>query len=184
MGSYFTNGFGKRDVVADIKHQIDESANLTLLESSIVGNTLWTVENVVRANGTAVKVIGCYKLMGHRDGWGYKPMDETQGPIYYDCPLRFLKLADAPQNDYSKAWRAKVEAYHAAKAKQRQALKEVAPGVTLVLKAGCKPAKLACVSVGKRIIGQDEKGGRYSVPKSYIVGVEIHAPGAPETFTA
>jgi hypothetical protein len=46
------------------------------------------------------------------DQWGYKDMDESCGPCYYDCPLAFLDEATAPDNDFANDWRGKVRAFH------------------------------------------------------------------------
>lgn len=47
------------------------------------------------------------------DQWGYKDMDESCGPCYYDCPLSLLDAATEPTTEYAKAWRIKVRAFHA-----------------------------------------------------------------------
>jgi hypothetical protein len=46
-------------------------------------------------------------------------MDETMGPLYYDCPVQWLDLCSEPINDYSSAWRKKVRV-HAARKSERQ----------------------------------------------------------------
>ena len=37
--------------------------------------------------------------------FGYKDMDETMGPGYYDCPIGILKLLSPTDNAYAKEWR-------------------------------------------------------------------------------
>lgn len=37
--------------------------------------------------------------------FSYKPMDESCGPGYYDCPASILKLLDKTDNDYATEWR-------------------------------------------------------------------------------
>ena len=41
------------------------------------------------------------------NGWdfGYKDMDETCGPYYYDCPLSILKLLTPTENNNANNWR-------------------------------------------------------------------------------
>lgn len=46
----------------------------------------------------------------YNKGWLYKPMHESVGPRYYDCPKRFIERAGPPVNDWSKNWREKVMA--------------------------------------------------------------------------
>lgn len=51
-----------------------------------------------------------------RSEWGYKDMDESCGPAYYDCPLKFLDLAQpAPTEGWAAEWREKVRQWHQAK---------------------------------------------------------------------
>ena len=75
-------------------------------------------------------------LWDRRPGeFGYKDMDESMGPYYYDCPARLLKLADmlgpvAPDSDAGK-WRAACRAHATKKAAQRQVRAGFKPGDTV-----------------------------------------------------
>lgn len=40
--------------------------------------------------------------------WGYKDMHESEGPGYYEVPLKMLKAADPPVNEMAQNWREKV----------------------------------------------------------------------------
>lgn len=42
--------------------------------------------------------------------FGYKDIDETMGPFYYDCPNVILKLLSSTDNEYAKTWREKCYA--------------------------------------------------------------------------
>jgi hypothetical protein len=75
--------------------------------SEQVGNILWTVMEDA-SPGKAVREIIC-NLMSYENGmWGYKPIGESSGPFYYDCPTRLLDLAPVRDEE----WRSKVYAYH------------------------------------------------------------------------
>lgn len=39
--------------------------------------------------------------------FGYKDMDESMGPYYYDCPERILKLLTPTEHEWAKEWREK-----------------------------------------------------------------------------
>lgn len=39
--------------------------------------------------------------------FGYKDMDETMGPYYFNCPAKILDLLTPIDNDYANTWRAK-----------------------------------------------------------------------------
>jgi hypothetical protein len=42
-----------------------------------------------------------------RNSWGYKDMDETMDPFYYQCPAKILDLLTEPLNEGAAAWRQK-----------------------------------------------------------------------------
>lgn len=42
-----------------------------------------------------------------KDRFAYKPMSETMGPCYYDCPPSILSLLSPTDNEYAKNWREK-----------------------------------------------------------------------------
>ena len=76
------------------------------------GNTLWTVQEVVK---TGERFIGCYLMQGRegsRDGWGYKPMEESMGPCETTCPPCFFDMVPCPEG-YAVEWRKRVLADHA-----------------------------------------------------------------------
>jgi hypothetical protein len=83
------------------------------LAHKVVRNTLWTVCEVVHYKEgkefSRQRFIGCYLLgSAQRYGWGYKAMDESMEPFYYDCPLSFLDKVPVVKPE----WRAKVKEYH------------------------------------------------------------------------
>lgn len=57
---------------------------------------------------TKGRVIAVWLVNGDADGWGYKPMDESMGPYYYQPPRAVFEAAE-PGGEYANpAWRAKV----------------------------------------------------------------------------
>lgn len=101
---------------------------------------------------------------------GYKLLDESMHPLYYDCPLGFLKKAEVQ----SEEWRIKVQE----QANQRQRRRRLKPGQRIVLKEGCeidgggRTLKFAGRrKVGKRsvICGETDTGVLYQVPPSMIL---------------
>lgn len=99
MGSYFTQGATQMQIVAQIKEEYP-----SMIKSCRKGRTLWGILECK----DGVKLIGCFLLIPDKWGWGYKPMDETGGPCYYDCPKAYLKEVDPPLNEWSAEWRKKV----------------------------------------------------------------------------
>jgi len=52
-------------------------------------------------------------LISRKGGlWGYKCMDETMNPYYYNVPLSWLARYPDPKLGLSSAWRAKVRELH------------------------------------------------------------------------
>lgn len=97
------------------------------------GNNVWAVQEYTYPDtdwdgaphpkaGQVTRFIGLYLIKGgdtynvktgrrNRDGWGYKDMDESAGPCYYNCPLAYLDMVPDP-GGYATEWRQKVREYH------------------------------------------------------------------------
>jgi len=84
---------------------------------------LWTVWEVVKGS-VAARYIGCDLLQWDRgcQGWGYKDMDESMGPFYYSCPLKYLAMVPVA----NESWRDGVKNYHNRLTQKRLAKKAVA----------------------------------------------------------
>ena len=78
------------------------------------GNVLWVVwETYTQVTGHFERVILCILMQRSGDGmWGYKDMEESMGPFYYTCPLKYLRGTRV----FSQTWRDSVRKYHANRA--------------------------------------------------------------------
>jgi hypothetical protein len=58
-----------------------------------------------------LRFIAVYRLSRADGMWGYKAMDESCGPNYYDCPLVYLKEASPAEEvgGYAASWREGVQ---------------------------------------------------------------------------
>lgn len=74
------------------------------------GNRLWCVHES-KVDGEIVRYVGLYLCRRDRGRWGYKAMDETMGPFYYDCPPGFLSGLTEPRGCAAE-WRAEVARRH------------------------------------------------------------------------
>jgi len=90
---------------------------------------LWTVwERTFEKEGQPVKPterwIGCDLLeYSKRDeGWGYKDMEESMGPYFFSCPLKYLEMVPVVG---SESWREGVRAYHERQQEKRRAKKKL-----------------------------------------------------------
>lgn len=115
MGWSFS--FGNRtksDMVEHLRRPGRFAANYKLARSTIVGNHHWYL--LLNTNDSTVSIgLDLMAGGGIGQGWGHKPMCEADGPNELDCPLIFLKLADAPTG-FAVAWREQVRQFHAKKA--------------------------------------------------------------------
>lgn len=58
-----------------------------------------------------IKIQGIKVEGGHMD-FGYKPMSESCGHGYLDCPLELIDMTTGSSSEYSKQWREEVRLYH------------------------------------------------------------------------
>ena len=77
--------------------------SVKVLAHALRGNRLWKVMEIT--TGDKVERLIQLDLLTRYDGMvGYKPMDETMGPYYWDCPKKFLKNLTPPSSEYSANW--------------------------------------------------------------------------------
>lgn len=58
------------------------------IKSSVVGNNHWYLLHITATNQTIIG-LDTFKYGGH-DGYGYKDMTASMGPVEVNCPLSFL----------------------------------------------------------------------------------------------
>ena len=98
MGTYYTTGASKADIVAELKREYQT------IKACVRGNVMYAI---VRGS-THPTVIGVFLLSKAGGDWGYKPMDESVGPFYWNCPLAYLNEVPDPREGYSTKWRENV----------------------------------------------------------------------------
>ena len=100
MGWTYTSQQNKSDFLQEILrdcHWENDSAVSSVIDHSVRGNRLWVALRLEYKNGYPdCKYVVLFLLHKHKDGWGYKDMDESMGPYYYDCPLRLLQVTGDP----------------------------------------------------------------------------------------
>ena len=112
-------GFGRKQLLEDLRSPRRFGEHIKLLQSSAVGNHHWYLAKTTKPDGSEVTWIGLDLMQGggRNQGWGYKDMSESMGPYYYDCPITYLDKA-SPAKGCAIEWRAKVRSYHEAKKKR------------------------------------------------------------------
>jgi hypothetical protein len=81
-----------------------------ILDCAVVKRTAYIAYEAGSDDGNR-SVFGVVCLLDYRPkechNFGYKDMDETMGPYFYDCPERILKLLTPTENEYALEWREK-----------------------------------------------------------------------------
>lgn len=111
MGWTFAHyDIGRKAHIEQLTSQAHFGPSYTPLEHRVCGNHIW---QLVRQESTGRKFITLDLIAKERNGgWGYKSMDETWGPHFYDCPLSLIEKADPPMDERAAAWRTAVQVHH------------------------------------------------------------------------
>lgn len=180
MGWYHTHGASRADILGELttaERKGEDGAIFRTLRHCCRGNVLFTLHESVTPNGHSTKWIGISLMQRSAEGWGYKPMDESMGPYYYNCPLTYLDEASEPVNEYAANWREKVRQFAAEKAKQTAKRPNVGEIWSCTGK-NCKRIRIAKVE-GRRIEAVNlTGGGYYRIPKK-MLGERMAETGAP-----
>src|SRR5258708_22679493 len=101
MGYLFVKGMKKADAIKDILSGGGKPVEYFPLAHKVVGRCLWIVfeHNSVDRNA---RFIGLYLLESQPGfGWGYKALQESEGPSEVSCPLQFLEITPLPVSPYA-----------------------------------------------------------------------------------
>ena len=118
MGWYFRR-CSRDDLIRElIQPSETDRARTDVVAHCVSDDVLWSVVRVTARQagvmnlsiGQSCSYIRCDLLARHGNEWGYKPMEESMHPYYYNCPLAYLELAPVQCPE----WRERVRAYHAA----------------------------------------------------------------------
>jgi len=151
-----------------------------VLKSSTVNNTFYAA--VERTEGPKRQVFAVIILIRwdprakYRNNFGYKDMDETEGPYEARCPDAILDLLTETGSEYAKAWRERCRRWNEVKARTQRwtgpiLLQEALhlqsrDGDIRELEIVCKASRrgyLIARSLGPDLIGQE-----FQVRKSFL----------------
>lgn len=102
QAAYYKNN-NKIDRLAECRAEFGKHPSwATIVKDRIVNNVYYAAMKSTDSNEIWALVV-----LTDTDGneFGYKDMDETVGPAYYDCPIGILKLLSPTDNTYAKKWR-------------------------------------------------------------------------------
>lgn len=147
-----------------------------------ISGTLYTVEErqwlrkATREVVHSIRFIGVYLIKFYKPkkddwqgGWGYKPMDESCGPVEVSCPLKYLDMVPDP-GSYATEWRKNVREWHARK---KRYLPKLGEKVQVDNGLSINGEKFAYVTYVSSI-----KGGMGKTPEGQLVrGIRKHLVG-------
>lgn len=89
-----------------------QNTKVSVVKSRMVGSTYYAAVKIEQ-EGEPIQIIGAVALtsgINRRDpyfNFGYKGMEETCRPYYYDCPKAILDLLTPTDNEWALKWRQK-----------------------------------------------------------------------------
>lgn len=171
MGWLFLQGASRRDIIAEVtaeRHNDDNGFRIRTLRHCCRGNVLYALYETTRGDGITQKWICVVQMQrGQDDSWGYKDVDESMGPIYFDCPVSYLDDADPPINESAAEWREAVRARAAARALHNAKRPKVGE-VWTCRGATCKKVRIT-EAKGARIVALNlTGGGLFRIPKRLL----------------
>lgn len=130
---------GKVDRKAEIADIFNDKYEI--IKSTLVGSVWY---GAVKHDN---EVFGCVILTSVRnEDWakwfGYKDMDETMGPYYFDCPDSILNLLTPTDNEQANIWRDKCRKY----TKKKKEFKNLPVGTHIKFKRGDEEKHLQLMS--------------------------------------
>jgi len=163
MGWDFCSAWTKQ---ADVKNYLLGSFTEKVLahKTTAYGRRLWVA--VEAADGTRNIVLALLDKEAGSGWWGFKTMDESMGPYYWDCPTSLLDLMGEPRNEDARQWRAEVRRRAAAGKRTLDVGTEFKHSngtiyrITEVLPRGAY-----------RVV--DGLGNAYKLPKSHVAHIEV-----------
>jgi len=115
-----------------------KTAGYDIQATKKVGKGLWILGTPAMSS---YPIIAFYLMERQQGTWGYKDMDESMHPYYYDCPMDWLEKAPV----VSQPWRDGVHAHH--KKKLELATKKILANATYKVGGSWRFGGMPCTSV-------------------------------------
>lgn len=132
----------KDELVAHIERDLLTVPGLAILGKAVRGSRLWYA--VERGKQRFIVLYLTERNRHHIASyqWGYKDMDESVHPYYYDCPIRLLDLAhQSIESEWRKAVRDTARRKSQSKGKPESGQVVIYDGTAYRLDAPCGPRK-------------------------------------------
>lgn len=145
-----------------IKNELNAArSNLKLVAQRVTnyGRHIWSLYETNEGE----RFINLDLCSKHDGEWGYKDMDETMGPYYYDCPVAMIDMAGPTPHKTAQDWRDNVLKFHARRSRKLE--------VGMKIRMGDK--NYTVESVGHRKIIRREDGCRFRLSRRNLENLEI-----------
>lgn len=162
MGWLYTQDATRADIINELTHErVNDRGVFRTLRKCFRGNTMYALHES-GPPGNLKKWICVYLLQRNgKFGWGYKDIEETMGPYYYDCPVSYLDEADPPTTETATKWRDEVRAKSNQRASKRPKVGEI-----WKLIAGCCPRQIRITSL--RPLRGESSGSMYRLKRRHL----------------
>ena len=162
MGWSFTNHTDKKSIINELTQtRHGDNKTIQLVAKKCDGNELWIVWDIIQKGKPTQRVIELCLLSREDGNWGYKGMDESMGPYYHKCPLRFLDMVPTT----NEKWREGVKGYWS----HKEAYKNLRAGMTVQLR-DCKiPSVKLSFKQGHAWAGIDEQGQLWKIKSQFMI---------------
>ena len=96
-------GRWKKDKKALMTKELEQYGDIKVIKASMKGTVYYAACTSTRHPGDVWAIVCLTSL--NRGEFGYKDMDETMHPYYYDCPKAILDLLTPTTNENALKWR-------------------------------------------------------------------------------
>jgi hypothetical protein len=112
---WLTDFSSRKELIRHLTQTESQINKETLEEHKLVthkqvfkGNNMWTIQEWFVNDKPQGKFIVLYMMVNHgKGGWGYKGVEETCGPTYYNCPVSWFDEVHTT-NETATEWRKEV----------------------------------------------------------------------------
>ena len=154
----------KNDVVSELTNNINRSGFKVLGQKNCSDGVWYLVEKESR------RFIHFGKITKSKGEYFLKDISEDMGPSYYSCPVKFIKQASEPINEYAKEWREKVISSQALAKKKV----ELIEGMNIKLyDKNYKVLSVHQLGRGKSYIIVNEHGSRFKLKRTQLKDIEL-----------
>jgi len=168
---YQTKAEFKAKCIALCNWETDETLYSTSM-SRAVGNHLWVAaQQTNKETGEKISYVTLFLMAKYQGCWGYKGMDESMHPYYYDCPQSVIDAVDPATHKSALEWRAGVVNHRERKKVAKQLIKSVQVGSVVKFSGLSHSYTVQSINplLGFEVDGSDTL---YRLPKARLLSVE------------